>query len=112
MPKSRLFYITLKDIQPAQNRYRVYTIVVDLVRATEEYQVTLSWGKIYATKQRKVYTCPDRDALDKFITKVLAIRLKHGYALVELHEQTPSYPILQEFEQGESLYPPSQLSLL
>ena len=104
------FHITLKDIRPSQNRQRVYTIAVYAVEQEDSYSIMLFWGRVGATKQRKVQTCSNQSELDKCLVSVLKTRLKHGYVLVEKSKNAPDYEILEEFEKA-SLYSENQLCL-
>ena len=110
MKGKKLFHITLKDIRPNQNRHRMYTIAVAECEDDNQYHVTLYWGKVGATKQRKIHPCSAKEELTSFLISVLKTRLKHGYLLVEKHPSTPNYEILNQFEQ-DSLYPINQLKL-
>lgn len=110
MNSSLLFHITLKDIRPAQNRQRVYTIAVSSDGLFDSYAITLYWGRVGSKRQRKICQCNSKKALDKLITGILKVRLKHGYLLVDKHEFTPEYSILEEFEMAP-IYPSNQLKL-
>ena len=108
--QSYIFYITLKDIRPKQNRNRIYTIAVGNEGLSESYKVKLYWGRVGAKRQQRIYTRFTQETLDQFVRNILRTRLKHGYLLVEKHPNTPNYHILNEFR-SDSLYPKEQLGI-
>ena len=105
-------YLILRDIRPAQNRYRVYEIRIGSVRmqGQENYSVVLAWGRAGYQKRRQVFLLDSQEKVDRLLKPVLRTRYRHGYQLADKSRNFPHYPILEEFAAADSL-PSKQLSL-
>lgn len=105
-------YLLLRDIRPAQNRYRVYEIQMGSITIKEQtyFSVILAWGRVGHRKQRKIFLCSNREEVDKLLKPVLRTRYRHGYQLADKSRSFPPYTILKEFKEASPL-PSLQLSL-
>ena len=105
-------HLILRDIRPAQNRYRVYEIRIgSIILQGQPYSsVILAWGRLGNRKQRKVFLCHSQEELDKLLQQILRTRYRHGYQLADKSLQFPSYTILDKFPPSTPLLS-QQLSL-
>lgn len=94
-------YLHLQSVAPVHNRYRLYTIRIDASDSPEDAPLTVicAWGRIGQQRQRRVYVygCEDREAVEKLLCRLLRIRLRHGYGVVEQGKDFPELDILAEF---------------
>lgn len=92
-------YLYLQSVAPVHNRYRLYTIRIDAgdPPADAPFTVICAWGRIGQQRQRRVYGCEDWEAVEKLLRRLLRVRLKHGYGVVERGEGFPELDILAEF---------------
>lgn len=105
-------HLILRDIRPAQNRYRIYEIRIGsiILKGQVHYSVILAWGRIGNRKQRKVLFCHSQEELDKMLQQILRTRYRHGYQLADKSLRFPSYDILDHFQPATPLLS-QQLSL-
>ena len=85
-------YITLQNINPAQNKRRVYHITVT------DFSVQLRWGRMDCHVRQKVVTFWEKAGLEKFLQATLSKRQRHGYTVMEKSEAFPSLKALEEMK--------------
>ncbi len=95
-------YITLQNINPAQNKRRVYHITVT------DFSVQLRWGRMDCHARQKVVTFQDEGEMLKFLKATLRRRELHGYRAADRSESFPKVEFLALLDKG---FEPVQLSL-
>lgn len=91
-------WLVLKDIRPSQNRYRFYSILIEKVVVWKPaFVVTMAWGRVDASKRKKVVVCSSEEELLKLLKQVLRIRLRHHYQLSDMNDQFPRLALLDSF---------------
>lgn len=91
-------WLILKDIRPSQNRYRFYSILIEVAHlANPVFVVTMAWGRVDADKRKKTVVCSSNQELFKLLKSVLRTRYRHDYKLAEKSVHFPKMPILQSF---------------
>ena len=92
-------YLHLQSVAPVHNRYRLYTIRIETSNslAGAPLIVTCAWGRIGQQLQRRVYQCESLETIEKLLLRLLRVRLRHGYGLVERGEGFPEIEVLAEF---------------
>ena len=85
-------YITLQNINPAQNKRRVYHITVT------DFSVQLRWGRVNCHARQRVVTFREEAELVKFLQATLGKRQRHGYSVMEKSEAFPSLKALEEMK--------------
>ena len=97
--RSSSSYLHLQSVAPVHNRYRLYTIRIDASDspADASFTVICTWGRIGQQRQRRVYGCEDPEAVEKLLRRLLRVRLRHGYGVVERGERFPELDILADF---------------
>jgi len=74
--------VKLKSIIPKQNRYRKYTVRIDRT-LWGGYSVTRAWGRIGQRGRTKVDMFPDVETARAHMEKLVRLRLRRGYRMVE-----------------------------
>ncbi len=78
------YYVVLANVIPETNRRRGYAISIDVhCRDTQEISVTSSWGRLPNRSRALTRTFQRTEDAWKYVSKILARRRRHGYAVVE-----------------------------
>ena len=78
------YYVVLANVVPEQNRRRGYAVSIDVYcRDTHGVSVTSSWGRLPNRSRALTRTFQRTEDAWKYVSKILARRRRHGYAVVE-----------------------------
>ena len=97
--RSSSSYLHLQSVAPVHNRYRLYTIRIEAGDPPTDapFTVICTWGRIGQQRQKRVYGCEDPEAVEKLLRRLLRVRQRHGYGVVEQGEDFPELELLSEF---------------
>jgi predicted DNA-binding WGR domain protein len=89
--------ILLESIDPSRNRRRAYSIRIEPSSPTKGYCVRTSWGRAPRRSHARKKTFPQWSEALTYVAALLAVRKRHGYALVVKTDAFPHLDILDEF---------------
>jgi len=78
------YYVVLANVVPEKNRRRGYAVSINVCcRNTHGVSVTSSWGRLPNRSRALTRTFQRTEDAWKYVSKILARRRRHGYAVVE-----------------------------
>ena len=78
------YYVVLANVVPEKNRQRGYAVSIDVhCQITKGISVTSSWGRLPNCGRALTRTFQQTEDAWKYVSKILARRRRHGYAVVE-----------------------------